>query len=112
MTENLSHEAAPTDQQTLTKRDLAERLSEVHPHLNQMQALAVIQTLLDEIVTELSKGNRIEFRDFGVFDVVRRKPRTALNPKTLEKVLVAERMVVKFKPGRLLKAQVVQLPPH
>ena len=112
MAENLSHEAGLPGQQTLTKRDLAERLSSIHPHLNQMQALTVMQTLLDEIVTELSRGNRIEFRDFGVFDVVHRKSRTALNPKTLDKVMVPERMVVKFKPGRLLKAQVIQLPPH
>jgi integration host factor subunit beta len=96
--------------QTIAKRDLAERIAE-RKGLGQVQTLEVIQEFLDEIVAELAKGNRLEFRDFGVFETVTRKPRTALNPKTLEKVYVKARVVVKFKVGRLLKEQVEQLPP-
>ena len=96
---------------TITKRELAERIAD-RVGLGQVQTLQVVQSFLDEIVQELSKGNRLEFRDFGVFETVTRKARTALNPKTLEKVPVLRRRVVKFKVGRLLKQRVVTLPPE
>ena len=95
---------------TITKRELAERIAD-KVGLGQVQTLQVVQCFLDEIVQELSKGHRLEFRDFGVFETVTRKARTALNPKTLEKVPVLRRRVVKFKVGRLLKQRVVTLPP-
>ncbi len=94
--------------ETIAKRHLAERIAEKHD-INQAVALAIIQTMLEEMAAELAKGNRLEFRDFGVFQTVVRKARTALNPKTLEKVPVKARTVVKFKPGRLLKSKVVNL---
>lgn len=96
---------------TIAKRDLVERIAESNG-LGQIQTLEIIQAFLDEIVNELARGNRIEFRDFGVFQTVTRKPRTALNPKTLEKVHVPARKVVKFKAGRLLKEKVERLAPE
>jgi nucleoid DNA-binding protein len=95
-------------EETIAKRVLAERIA-AKLGMGQMQALAVIQAFLDEVVDELGRGNRLEFRDFGVFELVERKPRTALNPRTLEKVPVQRRTVVKFRAGRLLKAKVVGL---
>ena len=96
--------------ETIAKRTLAERIAERHG-LGQVQTLLVIQAFLDQVVVELAKGNRLEFRDFGVFETVTRKARTALNPKTLEKVPVKSRTVVKFKVGRLLKERVENLLP-
>jgi integration host factor subunit beta len=93
---------------TIAKRIIAERIAERHG-LGQVQTLQVIQAFLDEIVEELAKGNRLEFRDFGVFETVVRKPRIALNPKTLEKVQVKSRVVVRFKVGHLLKKKVAPL---
>lgn len=95
-------------EQTIAKRVLADRIA-ARLNLPQGQTLQVIQCFLDEIVDELGRGNRLEFRDFGVFELVSRKPRTALNPKTLEKVPVQRRTVVKFRAGRLLKAKVKDL---
>ncbi len=95
-------------EQTIAKRVLADRIA-AKLNLPQGQTLQIIQSFLDEIVDELGHGNRLEFRDFGVFELVSRKPRTALNPKTLEKVPVARRTVVKFRAGRLLKAKVKDL---
>jgi integration host factor subunit beta len=92
-------------EQTIAKRVLADRIA-AKLNLPQGQTLQVIQCFLDDIVEELGTGNRLEFRDFGVFELVSRKPRTALNPKTLEKVPVQRRTVVKFRAGRLLKAKV------
>lgn len=94
--------------ETIAKRDLVERIAERNG-LGQVETLKIVQAFLDEIVVELAKGNRLEFRDFGVFETVTRKPRTALNPKTLEKVQVPARKVVKFKTGRLLKEKVEML---
>ncbi len=112
MSDNQTNDAADSDDQglTITKRELAERIAD-KVGLGQVQTLHVVQCFLDEIVHELSQGNRLEFRDFGVFETVTRKARTALNPKTLEKVPVRRRRVVKFKVGRLLKQRVVTLPP-
>lgn len=91
-----------TEQITLTKKHLAERVGDKH-HVGHALAHTLLHEFLDQIAAELVKGNRIEFRDFGVFEPVRRKARTAMNPKTLEKVMVPERTVIKFKPGKLLK---------
>ncbi|MHC4677681.1 MAG: HU family DNA-binding protein [Planctomycetota bacterium] len=56
-----------------------------------------------KIISELAKGNRLEFRDFGVFETVTRAARMAQNPKTLEQVHVPAKQAVKFKMGRLMK---------
>jgi integration host factor subunit beta len=94
--------------ETIAKRTIAERVAE-RLNLGQVQTLQVVQVFLDEVAAELAKGNRLEFRDFGVFETVTRKARTALNPKTLSKVPVPSRVVVKFKVGRLLKDKVEHL---
>ena len=95
-------------EETVAKRTVAERIAD-QLGIGQAVALQVVQSFLDEMIVELAKGNRLEFRDFGVFETVERKPRTALNPKTLEKVQVDRKVVVKFKPGRLMKEEVAKL---
>ena len=71
----------------------------------------IIQVFLDEIINELSKSNRLEFRDFGVFETRARAARTAQNPKTLEPVEVPAKRTAKFKMGRLLR-QGLESNPH
>ena len=63
----------------------------------------LVQTFLDEIFAELCQDNRLEFRDFGVFETRTRAARIAQNPKTLERVHVPPKRTVKFKVGRLMK---------
>ena len=87
---------------TITKRDSVERIAE-KTGLKKTDGKAVLQECLDEIIDELGQGNRLEFRDFGVFEVRERKARTAQNPKTLEPVPVPAKRTVKFKPGRRMK---------
>ncbi|MCK4851328.1 MAG: integration host factor subunit beta, partial [Phycisphaerae bacterium] len=70
----------------------------------------VIQTFLDQIINELGKGNRLEFRDFGVFETKLRAARIAQNPKTLERVQVPPKRSVKFKTGRLMKMKLQRNP--
>ena len=65
--------------------------------------------MLDEVVAELGRGNRLEFRDFGVFETKVRKARKAQNPKTLEPVEVPEKRTVKLKVGRLMKQRLAEM---
>lgn len=91
---------------TVTKKDLVARISE---QSGQTKVITkdILQRFLDEIISELAKGNRLEFREFGVFELKSRPARRAQNPRTLEKVDVPARRVVKFKVGRLMRQKVV-----
>jgi len=92
---------------TITKRELVHRIAET-VQVSKADARKVVQTFLDLMAEELGRGNRIEFRRFGVFEVRKRKPRVGQNPKTLEKVKVPGRRVVKFKEGRDLKKRLAR----
>lgn len=90
---------------TVTKKDLIDQIAEATGQ-KRVAVRDSVQTFLDAIINELGKGNRLEFRDFGVFEVKERAARTAQNPKTLERVHVPAKHVVKFKVGRLMKEAV------
>ena len=87
---------------TTTKKEIVDRIA---AEMNQPRAdvKRTIQAFLDEVIEELGRGNRLEFRDFGVFEIRERAARRAQNPKTLEQVEVPARKTVKFKTGRLMK---------
>ena len=87
---------------TITKKDLVDRIAESQAQ-KRVVVKRIVQQFLDEIIDELARGNRLEFRDFGVFEVRQRKARIAQNPKTLAKVRVPPKKTVKFKVGRLMK---------
>ncbi len=87
---------------TVTKKELIDRIAE-RTQAKRVVVKCVIQTFLDEVTAELCKNNRLEFRDFGVFETRTRVARIAQNPKTLERVEVPAKRTVKFKMGRLMK---------
>ena len=87
---------------TNTKKELIDRIAK-STNTKQVVVRSVIQSFLDEIIVELAKYNRLEFRDFGVFESRESAPRTAQNPKTLERIHVPGKKVVKFKAGQLMK---------
>jgi len=87
---------------TITKKEFVDRIAG-NNGINQTTAKTLVQCFLDEITSELAKRNRIEFRDFGVFEVRERAARRAQNPKTLEPVEVPAKRTVKFKMGRVMK---------
>ena len=93
---------------TITKKELIDRIADSSGN-RRVQVKRVVQQFLDEIVNELGRGNRLEFRDFGVFETKIRKARKAQNPKTLEPVAVPEKRTVKFKVGRLMKQRLSEL---
>lgn len=89
---------------TVTKKELIDRIAD-QTGAKRVLVKRVVQSFLDEIIDELGNGNRLEFRDFGVFECKVRAARTAQNPKTLERVPVPAKRTVKFKVGRLMKAK-------
>jgi integration host factor subunit beta len=90
---------------TITKKELVHRIAD-ETRQTKVVVKDVIQRFLDQIVAELVAGNRLEFREFGVFEIRQRASRVAQNPRTLEKVEVAAKRVVKFKAGRLMRLQI------
>ena len=93
---------------TITKKELIDRIAEGTSQ-RRVQVKRIVQQFLDEVIGELGRGNRLEFRDFGVFETKLRKARKAQNPKTLEPVAVPEKRTVKFKIGRLMKQKLAAM---
>jgi nucleoid DNA-binding protein len=95
---------------TLTKRDLVVRISS-ETGLVQTQVLDVVQKTLDHISESLAKGDTVELRNFGVFEVKTRKARVGRNPNAPDvDVPIPARSVVKFKPGKEMRETVIKLP--
>ncbi|MBI5850707.1 MAG: HU family DNA-binding protein [Planctomycetes bacterium] len=90
---------------TVTKKELVNRIAEV-ANVTKVVSKNVIQSFLDAIIRELAEGNRLEFREFGVFETRERAPRRAQNPRTLQRVDVPAKRIVKFKVGRMMRALV------
>jgi len=96
---------------TLTKRDLVMRISS-ETGLAQQQVQDVVQKTLASISEALTKGDKVELRNFGVFEVKIRKARIGRNPNRPETdVPIPQRAVVKFKAGKEMKAHVLRLTP-
>lgn len=96
---------------TITKKELIDRIAE-ESGAKRVLVKRIIQRFLDEIISELGNGNRIEFRDFGVFEARVRGARSAQNPKTLERVKVPPKRSVRFKVGRLMKQKLCEQAGH
>ncbi len=95
----------------MTKRDLVIRIS-TETGLIQQQVLEVVQKTLDYISQSVSKGETVELRNFGVFEVKVRKARIGRNPNRPETdVPIPQRAVVKFKPGKEMRESVLDLTP-
>lgn len=92
----------------MTKRDLVVRIAR-ETGLAQQDVQAVLQKILDYIIEGLTKGENIEFRNWGVFEVQVRKPRVGRNPNNPTHVVtIPSRKVVKFKMGRIMKARIMK----
>ena len=91
---------------TITKKELIDRIADETGN-KRVDVKKIIQLFLDEIIDELGRGNRLEFRDFGVFESKVRAARTAQNPKTLDRVAVPAKRTVRFKVGRLMKQRLI-----
>ena len=97
----------------MTKRDIVLDLSR-NPDikLNQQEIMDVLQASLESITRALARSETVELRNFGVFDVVARKPRMGRNPRNPSvDVPIPARAIVKFRPGKEMREKVGKLPP-
>ncbi len=92
----------------MTKKEIVKTISE-EIGLTQLKTKEIVQKTFDAIVETLVEDRRIELRNFGVFEVKKRAARKARNPRTGEKVDVAEKFVVTFKPGKEMEERVREL---
>ena len=91
----------------MTKKEIVRRISD-RAELTQLKTKEIVQWTFDAIIDTLIKDGRIELRNFGVFEVRRRKARRARNPRTNDRVDVPEKNVVTFQPGKEMEERVRQ----
>ncbi len=89
----------------MTKREIVKAIA-AKTGLTQAQAKEAVQETLNAMIEQLSRAGRLELRNFGVFEVRKRRARTARNPRTGEPVKVPARKVVVFKPGKLMEQNI------
>ncbi|MDH5453184.1 MAG: integration host factor subunit beta [Paracoccaceae bacterium] len=87
----------------MIRSELIQKISEENPHLFQRDVERIVNTIFEEIVEAMARGDRVELRGFGAFSVKRRDARTGRNPRTGESVKVEEKHVPFFKTGKLLR---------
>lgn len=90
----------------MTKSELVLRIAERFPQLAAKDADFTVRVIVEAMAEALEQGNRIEIRGFGSFGLNYRPPRMGRNPKSGEQVMVAEKFVPHFKPGKDLREQV------
>ncbi len=90
----------------MIKSQLILRIAGYNPHLFQRDVEKVVATILDEIESALTRGNRVELRGFGSFSVTRRRSRVARNPGTGATVQVPEKAFVLFRPGHEVRKRI------
>ena len=89
----------------MTKKNIVRRIADELDR-TELETKLIVQKTFDAIINVLAREGRVELRNFGVFEVKKRKARQGRNPRTGEKVMVGERLTVKFKPGRAMEARV------
>ena len=89
----------------MTKREIVKAIA-AKTGLTQAQAKEAVQETLNAMIEQLSRAGRLELRNFGVFEVRKRRARTARNPRSGEPVKVPARKVVVFKPGKLMEQNI------
>lgn len=94
---------------TTTKKEIIDRIAD-GTQIHRDQVREVVAKFLDVLIDEIGQGNRLEFREFGVFEVRIRAARVAQNPKTLKPVPVPEKRTVKFKAGRKMRERLAAAP--
>ncbi|MCY1127539.1 MAG: integration host factor subunit beta [Paracoccaceae bacterium] len=87
----------------MIRSELIQKLSEENPHLFQRDVERIVNTIFDEIIEAMAKGDRVELRGFGAFSVKKRDARAGRNPRTGESVAVDQKHVPFFKTGKLLR---------
>ena len=90
----------------MTRSDLVAQLAERFSQLTHRDTEFAVKTILDAMASALARGHRIEIRGFGSFSINRRPPRVGRNPRSGEQVVISEKLVPHFKPGKALREAV------
>jgi len=87
----------------MIRSELIQKIADDNPHLYQRDVERIVNTIFEEIIAAMARGDRVELRGFGAFSVKKRDARTGRNPRTGESVDVSEKFVPFFKTGKLLR---------
>ena len=90
----------------MIRSELIQKIADDNPHLYQRDVERIVNTIFEEIIDAMARGDRVELRGFGAFSVKKRDARTGRNPRTGEAVDVEEKHVPFFKTGKLLRDRV------
>lgn len=86
----------------MTRSELIESVAKKNPNLMISEIEHIVNVIFSSITAALAKGDRVEFRGFGVFSIHKRAPRIAQNPRTGDKVKIGNRNIVHFRVGKEL----------
>ncbi|MEI2805958.1 MAG: integration host factor subunit beta [Albidovulum sp.] len=87
----------------MIRSELIQKIADENPHLYQRDVERIVNTIFEEIIEALARGDRVELRGFGAFSVKKRDARAGRNPRTGDSVAVEEKHVPFFKTGKLLR---------
>ena len=87
----------------MIRSELIQKIADEHPDLSQREVERIVNTIFEEVIEAMARGDRVELRGFGEFSVKHREARTGRNPRTGEAVDVDEKHVPFFKTGKLLR---------
>ena len=87
----------------MIRSELIQKIADENPHLFRRDVERIVNTVLEEIIDAMARGDRVELRGFGAFSVKKRDARTGRNPRTGDSVDVDEKHVPFFKTGKLLR---------
>ena len=86
----------------MTRSKLIESIAKKNPNLLLSDIERIVSVIFSSMTSALAKGDRVEFRGFGVFSIHKRSPRIAQNPRTGDKVKIGNRNIVHFRVGKEL----------
>ena len=92
----------------MIRSELIQKIADENPNLNHREVERIVNTIFEEIVEAMARGDRVELRGFGAFSVKKRDARRGRNPRTGESVDVDEKHVPFFKTGKLLRDRLNQ----
>ena len=87
----------------MIRSELVQKIADENPHLYHRDVERIVNTIFEEIIEAMARGERVELRGFGAFSVKKRDARVGRNPRTGASVQVDEKHVPLFKTGKLLR---------
>ena len=86
-----------------TKADLIEAVYHRHGGLTRNEAAEIVNAIFDKLKTSLADGRTVKIKNFGTFEVTRRRARKGVNPSSGESILIPSHRGLNFRPARRLK---------